>query len=244
MDAGLSGLTGNQPCYTNDSQVEASQHAIVYRTAPLASSLYINGPIEADVWMAATNAQAALAVRLDDVDPSGNATPLTTGIQSAVYRAVDTAVAVHRRRHDSAVAPLHGRFDASARPRCPGARRGRGISGGRAPQARPRAAVGRQREQPSGRILAVAAANRRRWERDESTATHASFERRAAGRACQRVALASRRGLHSRPVPTGDPALFRDLPPRCAATRRPSRSPRRPGASPQSRGHRDEHGHR
>jgi predicted acyl esterase len=41
--------------------------------------------------MSATNPEAAIAVRVDDVDVYGNATPLSTGIQSAAYRAVDTS---------------------------------------------------------------------------------------------------------------------------------------------------------
>ncbi len=79
------------PCYSNDTTVEQSQHALVYTTAPYTSNFYINGPIEADIWMSATNPDAALVVRVDDVDASGNATPLTTGIQSAAFRAVDTS---------------------------------------------------------------------------------------------------------------------------------------------------------
>jgi putative CocE/NonD family hydrolase len=85
--AGLLPLT----CYNNDTTVEQSQHALVFTTAPYNSNFYINGPIEADIWMSATNPEAAIAVRVDDVDVYGNATPLSTGIQSAAYRAVDTS---------------------------------------------------------------------------------------------------------------------------------------------------------
>jgi len=86
---GIAGLLP-LPCYTNDSTVESSQNALTYTTAMLPSALYINGPIEADIWMSASNAQAALSVHIDDVDIFGNATPISTGLQSAVYRAVDT----------------------------------------------------------------------------------------------------------------------------------------------------------
>jgi uncharacterized protein len=86
---GIDSLADDKACYTDDSTVEQSQHALLYATAPLTADLYINGPMEADIWMSASNAQAALAIRLDDVDSSGNATPITTGIQSAVHRAVD-----------------------------------------------------------------------------------------------------------------------------------------------------------
>ena len=86
------GIAGLLPlaCYSNDTTVEQSQHALVFTTAPYSSNFYINGPIEADIWMSATNSEAAIVVRVDDVDTLGNATPLTTGIQSAAFRAVDT----------------------------------------------------------------------------------------------------------------------------------------------------------
>ncbi len=87
---GIAGLLP-LPCYSNDTTVEQSQHALIYTTAPYTSNFYINGPIEADIWMSATNSEAAIVVRVDDVDAFGNATPLTTGIQSAAFRAVDTS---------------------------------------------------------------------------------------------------------------------------------------------------------
>jgi predicted acyl esterase len=52
--------------------------------------MYINGPIEADIWMSTTASDAGLSVRVDDVDSSGNAVALTNGIQTASLRAVDT----------------------------------------------------------------------------------------------------------------------------------------------------------
>lgn len=79
------------PCFSNDATVESSQGALSYTTPLLTSRLYINGPIQADIWMSATNAQAGLTVRVDDVDILGNATPISTGIQAATYRAVDTS---------------------------------------------------------------------------------------------------------------------------------------------------------
>ena len=87
---GMNGLLP-LPCHSNSSIVEGRQDALVYQTAPMWSDMYINGPMQADIWMSATNAQAALSVRIDDVDPLGIATPISTGLQSAAYRAVDTS---------------------------------------------------------------------------------------------------------------------------------------------------------
>lgn len=61
------------------------------QTPALTSPLYINGPIEAEVWMSTTATQAALSVRVDDVAPDGTAVPLSNGLMAASYRAVDTS---------------------------------------------------------------------------------------------------------------------------------------------------------
>jgi len=87
------GIAGLLPkgCYSDSSTVERTQKAIVYETATLTADMYINGPIQADIWVSATNSEAALAVRVDAVDLLGNATPISTGLMSASYRAVDNS---------------------------------------------------------------------------------------------------------------------------------------------------------
>jgi putative CocE/NonD family hydrolase len=78
-------------CYTNSATVEKSQNALVYQTATLTSDLYLNGPMQADIWMSSTKTEAAVAVRVDDVDAWGVATPISTGLQAASHRAVDVS---------------------------------------------------------------------------------------------------------------------------------------------------------
>jgi predicted acyl esterase len=87
------GIAGLLPkaCYTDSATVERNQKAQVYQTAALASDLYINGPIQADLWVSTTNKEAALAVRVDDVDAWGNATPISTGLMAVSHRAVDVS---------------------------------------------------------------------------------------------------------------------------------------------------------
>src|SRR3546814_1053285 len=51
--------------------------------------MYIDGPIEADVWLWTTAADASLSVRVDDVDENGVSKSLTNGIQTASLRMVD-----------------------------------------------------------------------------------------------------------------------------------------------------------
>ncbi|MGC4062510.1 MAG: CocE/NonD family hydrolase [Aquabacterium sp.] len=87
------GIGGLLPkgCYTNSATVERTQNALVYQTATLTDDLYLNGPIQADIWMSATKTEAALSVRVDDVDALGVATPISTGLLSASHRAVDAS---------------------------------------------------------------------------------------------------------------------------------------------------------
>jgi len=85
------GMGGLLPklCYTNSATVEREQKALIFETPTLSSDLYLNGPIQADIWMSTTRPDAAVAVRVDSVDIFGKATPISTGLMSATYRAVD-----------------------------------------------------------------------------------------------------------------------------------------------------------
>ncbi|HZR34881.1 MAG TPA: CocE/NonD family hydrolase [Nevskia sp.] len=74
------------PCFADDTVVEAG--AVNYQTAPMAQDFYLNGPIEADLWVSTTASDASLSVRLDDVDGS-TVTPLSSGLQLLSMRAVD-----------------------------------------------------------------------------------------------------------------------------------------------------------
>jgi hypothetical protein len=107
-----------RPCHTNSAIVEKRQDALIYETSALKSDMYLNGPIQADIWMSATKTHAALAIRLDDVRPSGKATPISTGIQSAAFRAVDPS----RSRYVDGVMvqPWHPFTTASMEPLNPG----------------------------------------------------------------------------------------------------------------------------
>jgi predicted acyl esterase len=85
---GIGGLI-SKGCFTNSVYVEKAQKAIVYQTERLTQDMYINGPMQADVWMKATKGEAAVSVRVDMLDTYGRAYPISTGLQSAAYRAVD-----------------------------------------------------------------------------------------------------------------------------------------------------------
>ena len=114
------GLTGllPLPCHTNNAYVEKMQGALTYETKPLSSDLYLNGPMQADIWMTSTRTQAGLSVRIDDVDAFGVATPISNGLLSATYRAVDNSRS--RYVNGAMIQPWHAFTVASRLPVQPG----------------------------------------------------------------------------------------------------------------------------
>lgn len=114
------GMAGLLPkaCYSNSATVEKSQGAVIFQTPTLTSDLYLNGPIQADIWMTTTKSEAAVAVRVDAVDAFGIATPISTGLMSAAYRVVDPT----RSRYVKGVMmqPWHPFTEASRLPVIPG----------------------------------------------------------------------------------------------------------------------------
>ncbi|WP_204306769.1 CocE/NonD family hydrolase C-terminal non-catalytic domain-containing protein, partial [Klebsiella pneumoniae] len=65
------GLTGfiPLPCQTDDTLAEAAD--VKFETPPMPADVYLNGPIEADVWISTTALDAGVSVRIDDVDAAG-----------------------------------------------------------------------------------------------------------------------------------------------------------------------------
>lgn len=114
------GMAGLLPkaCYSNSATVEKDQKALIFQTPTLTSDLYINGPIQADIWMSTTRTEAAVAVRVDDVDAFGIATPITTGLMAVSHRAVDPS----RSRYVKGVMiqPWHPFTEAARLPVIPG----------------------------------------------------------------------------------------------------------------------------
>ncbi len=96
---GLSGL----PCFANDGLVNALE--LVYQTSPLAQDLYIDGPIQADLFVSTSAQDAGLVVRVSDVDPAGHAFNLSNGMLLLSHRAIDSAKS--RRLDGQMIQPWH-----------------------------------------------------------------------------------------------------------------------------------------
>ncbi len=87
--AGLAGLLP-LPCFSDDTfdQIPSA----TFSTPVMASDYYLNGPIQADIWIATTSLDAGLSVRVSDYDPaSRKSAPLSNGLLTASMRAVDNS---------------------------------------------------------------------------------------------------------------------------------------------------------
>lgn len=104
--------------FKEDNTVEKLQNAINYETAVMTSDYYVNGPIQADIWMSSTVTEAALSIRVDDIQPDGTALPLTNGLMAASQRAVDTSRSRYLR--GEMIQPWHPFTAAATLPVSPG----------------------------------------------------------------------------------------------------------------------------
>lgn len=85
------GLTGYVPlpCWREDNAAQTLE--ATFDTPVLTEDLYLNGPIQADIWLSTTAENAGLVVRVSDLDAAGTARALSSGIQTASLRAVDAS---------------------------------------------------------------------------------------------------------------------------------------------------------
>lgn len=114
--AGILGYTG-LPCFSYDTVADAATTVNFELPAP-SGGLYLNGPIEADLWISSNARDAQLSVRVDDVGPDGRAKAITNGIQIASQRAVDDSRS--RTLDGQRIQPWHPYTQASAQPLTPG----------------------------------------------------------------------------------------------------------------------------
>ena len=82
------GLVLPQTCYWNDKV--SKQQSVNFDSAPMAEDYYINGPIEADIWIDSTVPETVVSVKVEDVSKYG-VQPITEGQLVASGRAVDTS---------------------------------------------------------------------------------------------------------------------------------------------------------
>lgn len=104
-------------CLFDNKELELN--ALNYETEVMPEDYYINGPIQADIWIESTANEAVLSVRIDEVSPDGETVlPLTNGLLAATSRAVD----IERSRYldGEMIQPYHFFTEEMASPINPG----------------------------------------------------------------------------------------------------------------------------
>lgn len=104
-------------CFENNAVLE--QDHLNYETTVMDEDYFINGPIQADIWMDSTVTEAVVSVRVDEVSKNGKqVTPITNGLLLASGRAVD----VDRSRflQGEMIQPYHYFTEAKNAPLVPG----------------------------------------------------------------------------------------------------------------------------
>ena len=84
---GGAGVTKAPICFRDTGKLE--QDALNYETTAMEQDYYINGPIQADLFVSSTVQDAVVSVRVDEVTPKGQVNPLTNGLLLASARAVN-----------------------------------------------------------------------------------------------------------------------------------------------------------
>lgn len=84
---GAAGVALAPKCFWDTGRLE--RDALNYETAAMDEDYYINGPIQADLWVSSTVTDAVVSVRIDEVTPKGRVIPLTNGLLLASMRTVD-----------------------------------------------------------------------------------------------------------------------------------------------------------
>lgn len=108
----MAGLLAGTPCETGSDLTDLFE--VVYLSEPFEQDLEINGPIQADIWLTSTTADAALTVRVADVAPDGTAVGVTAGSLLASQRAVDPSRA--RMVDGLSIQPWHPFTETSKEP--------------------------------------------------------------------------------------------------------------------------------
>lgn len=91
-------------CYSDHTFVERA--ALNYESEAMTEDYYINGPIQADIWISSTVTNAIISVRIDEVEAeAGKVNPLSNGLLVASARSVDESRSIFIK--DEMLMPYH-----------------------------------------------------------------------------------------------------------------------------------------
>lgn len=109
------GLALPKSCYSNTEK--SIQQRVIFESETMVEDYYINGPIQADIWIESTSADAVLAVQIEEVSPK-QSMPITNGLLLASARAVDESRS--RFMDGQMIQPYHYLTQEKAAPLTPG----------------------------------------------------------------------------------------------------------------------------
>lgn len=89
LDQWTAGLGGMLPIPCTQDNTFAEIAAAKYELPAGEEGLYLNGPMQADLWVSTTAKDVQVSVRLDIVNPDGTTTPVTNGLMTAGLNSVD-----------------------------------------------------------------------------------------------------------------------------------------------------------
>jgi putative CocE/NonD family hydrolase len=79
------------PCDTNDLTLGTGPGALTYTSGPMASDQVLAGPVDATVYATSTTPDTVLVATVEEVSPSGQSVPVTSGALLGSLRRVDAA---------------------------------------------------------------------------------------------------------------------------------------------------------
>ncbi len=115
-----SSLHTTDPCDTDDRTLGLGPGALEYTTAPFPAGATIGGPIDATLYATSTTTDTELVATVEEVSPSGQSVPLTSGALLGSLRALAPAT-TWTGSDGSPILPDHPYTAASQRPVTPGA---------------------------------------------------------------------------------------------------------------------------
>lgn len=109
------GLTLPKSCFSNSDKTQ--QQKVIYETAPMEEDYYINGPIQADIWIDSTVTEAVVSVQVEELSEK-QSLPITNGQLLASGREVDLEHA--RFLNGEMIQPYHYFTEETSQPLVPG----------------------------------------------------------------------------------------------------------------------------
>lgn len=84
---GAAGVLGFDDCFWDNS--ELAKGSLNFESATMEEDYFINGPVQADIWLESSVPDAVLSVRVDEVTPAGKSFPISNGLLLASARKLD-----------------------------------------------------------------------------------------------------------------------------------------------------------